>query len=385
MWRIPLSDLNFNEQESKAVQSVLDSGWLTMGPRTQEFETWFAAALQAPHAVAVANCTCALELSCRYVLEKAEHGRRAIIAPDITFVATTNAIITAGGQPLLVDIESPSNPALSYEAVKNLLTSRDDIAGVIIMHYAGADAGVDKFQRLCEYHNVALIEDCAHSPQALSNSGHPLGTIGLSGCFSFFSNKNLATGEGGMIVTADEDFYNWARLARSHGVTSSTWARHIHEKAGYDVLFPGHNYRCTEITSALGLAQLTKLPASNMRRQELTSLYVDQLQTDSRYQVIMPSHTNFEKSACHILSLLCESPDLRNAVKTLLTREEIQTSHHYRPIHTFTWYRENNIALYSHENHSTIFAEHQITLPLYPAMPDNYVIEITDLLKSIVS
>lgn len=384
MWRIPLSDLNFDNREQDAVREVLESGWLTMGPRTQEFETWFASYHQAASAVAVANCTCALELTYRYILEQSDPDRRAVIVPDITFAATANAVISAGGVPVLCDIESPDAPYLSLEMTEELLQTRDDIAAVALMHYAGHDAGASAFARLCDKYGVALVEDCAHSPGVLSSDTQSLGTVGFAGCFSFFSNKNMATGEGGMIVTDDEQFRNWARLARNHGLTSGTWSRHVSEQPQYDVLLPGHNFRSTEITAALGLVQLSKLPNANARRRELTALYNEYLSGNDAMSVLMPPAGQEAAAACHILSLLCMTDDIRERALEVLTREEIQTSHHYQPIHSFSFYDAQDAAGDFPMDNAEDFAARQITLPLYPGLQNDQVKEITDLLKSVV-
>lgn len=381
MWRIPLSDINFGQLERDAVIQVLDSGWLTMGPRTQEFETWFAAAHQAGSAVAVANCTCALELAYRYALETAEPHANGIIVPDITFVATANAVLAAGGTPILCDIQSSDAPYLCRASVENLLQSRHDIAAVALVHYAGHDAGAAAMAELCDRYGVALIEDCAHAPGALTAQSSALGTFGLAGCFSFFSNKNMATGEGGMIITDNENFRDWARLARSHGVTSGTWSRHLQEQASYDVILPGHNFRCTEITAALGLAQLSRLTQTNERRRELLALYQHHLSGAPSLQMLMPPAEQ-EFSACHIACLLCETQQQRDRIADALRRDEIQTSHHYPAISSFSYYKEHAPEGGPELHHSHAFAARQITLPLYPTLEDDEVREITEIILS---
>lgn len=383
MWRIPLSDLNFDERETDAVVETLESGWLTMGPRTREFETWFASAHQAGDAVAVANCTCALELTYRYILENSPADKTAVIVPDITFVATANAVITAGGVPLLCDVESPLRPYLCPEMTEELLRSRSDIAAVALVHYAGHDAGVQKMAELCDKYGVMLVEDCAHAPGALTGDSVPLGMVGFAGCFSFFSNKNIATGEGGMLITDDENFRDWARIARSHGLSAGTWSRHLQEQPDYDVKIAGHNYRCTEITAALGLVQLSKMIEANARRRELTELYDRLLSGIDAYRVLMPPDGQ-DMASCHILSLLCVNHQIRESAVKALTREEIQTSHHYQPVHSFTYYRSRPETLAGGTKNADRFAERQLTLPLYPALTDEQVHEIADILISAV-
>lgn len=382
MWRIPLSELNTDDAETSAVKAVLESGWLTMGPRTEEFESRFAAMHGAKHAIAVTNCTCALDLSYRYIVRSSTIPQPRIIIPDITFVATANAAYSAGTTPLLADIDSPAAPFLSPHQTEQILSTRHDIAAVVIVHYAGIDSRSEQFAEICKRFNVPLIEDCAHSPGASTASGRSLGTIGLAGCFSFFSNKNMTTGEGGMIITNDDAMAHWLRKARSHGMTSGTWNRHTTARFGYDVKMAGFNYRCTEITAALGLVQLQKLADANAARRRLTSLYNQLLSGDSRFKVLTAPDLPGDQSACHILPLLCDSPSTRDAVRKSLTHESIQTSHHYAPIHTFSYYQQQNTSSSQFPNANS-FAEREITLPLHPKLSPAHIEEICHRITSI--
>jgi dTDP-4-amino-4,6-dideoxygalactose transaminase len=393
MWRIPLSDLNYDHREAEAIQQVLASGWLTMGPRTEEFEDKFARYHNADKAVAVANCTCALELVYRFVLNHDPKGRRAIVVPDITFVATANAVIAAGGEPVLCDVESAEKPFLSLAAVEELLRNRDDIAAVSIVHYAGHDAGVEAMVELCDRYQIPVIEDCAHSPGAATASGRPLGTNGLAGCFSFFSNKNISTGEGGMIIpnlkgnSADfgAELYLWAKMARSHGTTGGgTWQRHIDGTAGYNVMFPAYNYRCTEITAALGIAQLEKLEEGNARRRELTQLYHQLLDTVDGVDVLVPDG-DIKASAYHILPVLIPDEQARRRVIEALAYAKIQVSHHYPAIHTFHSYAPQEDSVSAALANASAFAARELTLPLHPKLTNAQVHEITGVIKSTVS
>jgi len=381
MWRIPLSDLNYDRLEIEAVISVLESGWLTMGPNTADFESAFALHHGSKHAVAVANCTCALELVYRYVLGQSGAIKRAIVVPNITFVATANAVIAAGGEPVLCDIASTNKPFPDLAQLEKLLEQRSDIAAISIVLYAGMDASIEQVADLCGRYEIQLIEDCAHAAGATTASGKPFGSIGLAGCFSFFSNKNLATGEGGMITTNDSDMAAWLKLARSHGVTSSTWSRHTSDAAsGYDVQFPGYNCRCTEITAALGLAQLSKLSEGNRKRRDLTLLYNELLQGLDNYHILLPPDEQSYAAAYHILPLICPDAPSRNAIRQALNDQGIQTSHHYAPIHAFSWYSNANESAKGAFPNSTAFAERELTLPLHPNLPWDQVHEIAKII-----
>ncbi|MBX7246173.1 MAG: DegT/DnrJ/EryC1/StrS aminotransferase family protein [Candidatus Sumerlaeaceae bacterium] len=404
MWRIPLSDLNYDEQEQQAVAEVLQSCWLTMGPRTEQFEAAMAAYLGVKHAIAVANCTCALELAYEAAIEARGGERRRIIVPDITFVATANAAIAAGGIPELLDVEGWDHPMLNRALTESVLDRLDGQTAVLaIVHYAGFDANSVEFRRLSNDHGIILIEDAAHATGGKTAAGRALGTTGDIGCFSFFSNKNLATGEGGLVVTNSDDFAARIRLARSHGMTTLTYDRHRDRRIGYDVVRAGHNYRCTEITAALGLVQLAKLDAANARRRELYRLYCDNLKGCDGVRVLYGQDSEaVGKSACHILPLLCRDKALRDKVREALTTAGIQSSHHYPALHSFTFYRdylEKKIGASLPEDpeqgsglpvravgsvapgwpNAANFAARQITLPLYPALTNSAVSEICDI------
>jgi dTDP-4-amino-4,6-dideoxygalactose transaminase len=383
MWRIPLSDLNYDEHEERAVLEVLRSKWLTMGPKTAEFEALAAGYLGARHAIAVANCTCALELAYAAALRRHEGtGRTSVLVPDVTFVATANAAMAAGGQPVLCDIESPDIPLLSVgTAVRS--GSPGEWAVIATVHYAGFDANAQALRQLAHDRGALLIEDAAHAIGGLGKDGAKLGTIGDVGCFSFFSNKNLATGEGGMVVTNDDEIADEVRLRRSHGMSSPTFDRHRVRAHGYDVTVHGNNHRCTEITAALGIEQLKKLDAGNGRRRGLYRLYVEMLQAWPEVAVAFSDRPDaIDRSSCHILPLLCESGELRDRIRETMDVAGVQTSHHYPPVHGFTFYRA--LADSGRLHHASCpnaesFAARQITLPLHPGLKEVEVEEICAL------
>lgn len=387
MWRIPLSDLNYGPEEERAVLDVLRSRWLTMGPRTEEFEARFAAHTGARHAVAVANCTCGLELVYAWAMCRAADAHGAgpepfgFIVPDITFVATASAALTSGARAVLTDIRGAARPSLCPDAASRALARGGSrVAAVSLVHYAGFDAGAAEMLALARAHGVVLVEDAAHAAGGRAADGRHLGTLGDAGVFSFFSNKNLATGEGGMVVTDNADLAAAVRAARSHGMTASTHARHATRGHGYDVAFAGHNYRCTEITAALGLAQLARLDEANARRRALYRLYRDLLAATDRVALPFSADDEVARGACHILPLVCESEALRDAVRAACDGAGIQTSHHYPPIHTFSGYRRlaeaDDDAPRPACPRSEEFARREITLPLWPGMGEGAVEEV---------
>jgi dTDP-4-amino-4,6-dideoxygalactose transaminase len=370
-WRVPLSDLDFDEQENQAVLDVLNSRWLTMGSVTQEFETRFAAACGARHALAVSNATVALHLAC-LALGLGE-GDEAIL-PSLSFVATSNAALYTGAQVRFADILSPAELTISPEEIERLVTPRTRL--IIVMHYAGFPCRMNEIMQIASRHNLAVIEDAAHAPGASLDSRH-LGTWGDIGCFSFFSNKNLSTGEGGMLVTNRDDLAQKLRLLRSHGMTSLTWDRHHGHASSYDVVELGYNYRIDEIHSALGLAQLSKLARNNLRRKWVAETYWHALE-NSRLELPfrLLAHEPGIQPAYHIFpALLPEGVD-RLAFTESLRTQGVQTSLHYPPIHQFSYYRQRfpGVSLPKTE----AVARREVTLPLFPGMTQAQISLVVD-------
>ncbi|GMQ79265.1 MAG: DegT/DnrJ/EryC1/StrS aminotransferase family protein [Anaerolineae bacterium] len=356
-WQVPLADLDYGPEEEEAVRGVLQGRWLTMGSVTQEFESEFAEFVGAKHAVAVSNCTEALHLA--YLSLGIGPGDEVIV-PSLTFVATANAILYTRAQVRFADILGSEELNISPQDIAEKLTPQTK--AIVVMHYAGYPCQMSQIMEVAAHHGLAVIEDAAHAPGASLN-GIALGTWGDIGCFSFFSNKNLATGEGGMLVTNRDDVAEKARLLRSHGMTTLTWDRHEGHAYSYDVLDLGYNYRIDEIRSALGQVQLRKLRKNNSRRRELTEKYWQAL---SGTGVGLPFRNGEGESAYHILPILLPEGADRKQFIDHMRSAGIQTSIHYPPIHQFQYYsqRHPGLSLPRTEN----MASREVTLPLYPTM-----------------
>ncbi len=361
-WRVPLADLDYGEDEERAVLQVLRSRWLTMGSVTQQFEEEFARSVGVKHAFAVSNATAALHLAC---LALGIGPGDEVLAPALSFVATTNAVLYTGADVRFADITSPRDLTIAPTEIEKHITPRT--RAIIVMHYGGYPCQMEAILDIATRHHLGVIEDAAHAPGASLN-GRALGTWGDVGCFSFFSNKNLSTGEGGMLVTNRDHIAEKVRLLRSHGMTTLTWDRHHGHAYTYDVVDLGYNYRLDEIRAALGLEQLHKLQKNNTQRKMITQRYWNAF-VDSALE--LPFRATKGEPAFHIFPILLPLEVDRLEFIDAMRTEGIQTSIHYPPIHQFSYYQQRypQVSLPITES----VAKREVTLPLYPTMSDKTV------------
>lgn len=393
-WKVYLSDLTFDRREEEAVIEVLRSGWLTMGPRTQDFERRVAEFVRAPHAIALSSCTAGLYLLLRAL--ELQPGDEVLV-PALTFVATSNVVLNCGAVPVFCDVVSPELPLIDPKEIARKLSPRT--RAVFAVDYAGVPCNVDAIRSvIADYQRragaggnpgavspIRLFEDAAHGIAGRLDADRYVGNLADAGVFSFFSNKNLATGEGGMIVTADDDLAAKVRSLRSHGLTHSTWSRHQGGTPGYDVVEAGWNFRPTEITAALGLAQLEKLPEGQRRRAGVVQRYYERFA--ALPEVVLPFRRGgyWLESAHHIFPILLPGPGTRDRVREHLLRARIQISHHYNPIHLFQYYRDRVPTASVRLPHTESFADRELTLPLHPGITDDQVDWIVDQVKEALS
>jgi dTDP-4-amino-4,6-dideoxygalactose transaminase len=357
--QLPLFDLRLQPQDLEAVADALRSGWLTMGPRTAAFEEAFAAQLGARHAIALSSCTAALHLA--YLAAGVGPGDEVIV-PAFTFVATAAAAIYCGATPVFAEIASRAHPSLDPLDVEQRITPRTK--AVCAVHYAGYAAAVDRLKELCDARGIALIEDVAHAPSA-TLQGRKLGTWGLAGAFSFFSNKVFSVGEGGLLCTDSDEVAAFVRSRRSHAMTSGTWDRHNQRTDTYDVVGLGFNYRLDEPRAALLLSRLDRLEQEIARRRELTTRYRELLA--SVEGIIVPfDDAEVTDSSCYVLPVMIEQDGRQAEVASRLRERGIQTSIFYPAIHRFSAYRQRfpDLSLPITE----LASRTELTLPFYPHM-----------------
>lgn len=357
---IPLFDLRLEPEDREAVDAVLRSGWLTMGPRIQELEAAFAQHLGARHAIAVSSCTAALHLI--YLAAGIGPGDEVIV-PSYTFAATASAVLYCGATPVFADIVGDEDLGVDPEDVERRITPRTK--AVSIVHFAGYPAAATRLRAVCDAHGLALLEDAAHAPSATLD-GRKLGTLGLAGAFSFYSNKVLSAGEGGLVATDDDEVAARVRSLRSHGMTAATWDRHAGRAVGYDIARVGFNYRLDEVRAALLVSRLRRLEDDIEGRRRLVREYRRRLA--SLEGVIVPYRDeDVARSSCYVMPVVLAERERRDAVAAALRADHgVQTSVLYPPVHRFTAYRERFPGVSLPRTEAAAAGE--LTLPLFPHM-----------------
>ncbi len=332
-WEVPLVEIEVTDADVDSVLDCLRSGWLTMGPRTQALEEAIAEMVGTKHAIAVSSGTAALHLACRAL--GLGPGEEAIV-PSMTFAACAHAPRYEGADVVLCDSASPLDANLDPAAVEAQIGPRTK--AVIAVHMWGYPAPVEELRRLCDSRGLALIEDCAEAICAGLAGGGQVGSVGELGCFSFFSKKQLAVGEGGAVTTDDDDLAASVRSLRSHAMTSVTWERHRGHGLGYDITDVGFNYRIDEPRAALALSRLERLGEDIEARRRVARAYREQLSGVEGLEIPFDDE-QVERSSHFAFPVLVRDGETRNRVRSELRERGVQTTF-YPALHTLSEYRD---------------------------------------------
>lgn len=388
---IPYARVECGDEEMRNVREVLESGWLTTGPKTAAFEKAFAEAVGAQYALAVNSCTAALHLAAEAV--GVGPGDKVVV-PTMTFTATAEVVRYLGADPVLVDVEYDT-ALLDPEAVGAVLEKTPDVKAVMAVHFGGQAAdvlGEDGHAGLldiCHRHGVRLIEDAAHAFPARAG-GRMVGSLGDATCFSFYANKTITTGEGGMLTTDDPEIARRASVMRLHGIDRDAWDRYTlgSKRPGweYDIVAPGYKYNMPDIAAAVGLAQLKRAEDFRRERQRVAARYAARLADLDRLDlprlVRAPSD-----HAWHLYPVVLrdEAPLSRNRLIEDLWDRGIRTSVHYKPLHRTSYYRDTyNLDPAAFPNAERIWRGN-LSLPIYPSLPDAAVDYICDTLHDMLA
>jgi dTDP-4-amino-4,6-dideoxygalactose transaminase len=370
---IPFGSPSIGEEEIAEVVATLRSGWLTTGPRVARFEELFADYVGTKHAVAMASCTGALHIS--LVASGLQPGDEVITTP-ITFCATAHAIVHAGGRPVFVDVD-PETGLIDPDAVVAAVGSRT--AAILPVHLAGRPCDMDRLGAIARRHGLLVVEDAAHAPGA-AWAGRRAGSLGHAGCFSFYATKTIATGEGGMLTTDDDELADRARLYAHHGLTERTWTRdeggrYRHQQA----VVPGFKCNMTDIQAALGTQQLARLEGELQRREEIWARYDAEL---AGLDAALPAPIPAE--AAHARQLYSprvhEAGDgaARDRVLNELLRLGIGAGVHFAAIHLHPAYRDAYGYAPGDLPHAEDFGARTFSIPLSGRLADRDVDDVVE-------
>jgi len=356
---LPYFRPSIGKAEIEEVVDTLDSGWLTMGPKTLEFEGLVAEYTGAKHAIAVNSCTAALHLS--LIALGIGKGDEVITTP-FTFAATGNVIIHAGARPVFVDIDRATYN-IDSEKVERAITKRT--RAIMPVHYAGQACDIRTINRVAEKHHLFTIEDAAHAIGA-EYEGKKIGTFADATCFSFYVTKNMTTGEGGAITTDNDTLADKLRILRLHGISRDAWKRYT--SAGdwyYEIEECGWKYNMTDMQAALGIQQIKRLDEFIAIRREYAQIYTEELSKISG--VITPYEMPNTKHVYHLYPILLSSYDRKKFIEQMRERN-IGCSVHFIPLHLHPFYRRTFKFRKGDFPDSEWVYEREVSLPLYPNM-----------------
>ena len=372
--KFPANEPWISEDDKKIINKTLSQSMLTLGPQLEKFESDFCQYSKAKYAIAVSNCTAALHLSLMALgITKDDE----VIIPDLTFVADANAVLACNAKPVVADINK-ENFFLSISNVKKNITKRTK--AIIPVHIYGQVCNIDEILDIAKDNNIKVVEDCAHAVGTFHKSKH-VGTLGSTGCFSFYPTKNITTAEGGMVTTNSKDIAEKVRQLRSHGMTKSLKSRYSSEYPWvFDIVEPGYNYRLDEIRSALGVTQLKRIKKINELRKKASVYYHKNLQNIPG--IILPDMVNDNSHSYHLYTIRVIKPYKlsRNQLYKKLKDNGIRTTVYWMPIHEYAAYRK--FAKKSSIVNTVKTYDEILALPLFPNISKKHQDAVIKVIKS---
>ena len=374
-YKIPLFNLNFDGKEAQAAYDTIQSGWISTGPKCEELEKMFIDMFHVNYAVSISNCTDALHLCC---LACGVGPGDEVLCPSLTFAASANCIRYVGATPVFCDIVGPEHINIDPAEIERKIT--DKTKAILVVHMAGFPCKMDEIMAIAKKHNLKVIEDACHGPLSEYN-GVKLGTIGDCAAYSFFSNKNISTGEGGMLITNNKDVADKVRLLRSHGMTTMSYQRAGGHATSYDIVELGYNFRLDDIHAAIAIEQLKKLPGDLEKRIAVRERYIQNLSKVANVVVPFADNTEFVSNYIMPIVLTKGTVEERDKIREAIHEAGIQTSVHYPAIHRFSIYKDYGAVLPQTE----YVTDHEITLPMYAALTMEQVDFICDTVDKVVN
>ncbi len=366
--KIPFSIVSCDGNEMKYLREVLESGWLTTAGKCAAFEKAFADEIGAKYTCAVNSATAALHLSAEAL---GIGPGDQVFVPTMTFTASAEIIRYLGADPVFLDVEY-GTCLLTPEIIQEGIRKHQGVKALILVHFGGQAAEMERIITICNEHDIRVIEDAAHAFPS-KRSGRSIGVFGDTTCFSFYANKTITTGEGGMLATENEAIYRRAKVMRLHGIDRDIWDRFTDTKSTweFDVVAPGFKYNLSDVAAAIGLAQLERAYDFRRERQRCAEYYYKHL-ADIPCLELPLCKGPMEDHAWHLFWVVLNdrSPIDRNRFIELLNEKGIGTSVHYKPLHRMTYYRDRYNLNPSDYPNSERHWRGTVSLPVYPTLTD---------------
>ncbi len=356
---IPFFKTNYDKNEFIQIKKVINSGTVSMGPVTEKFENEISKKLKLNKdcVALVSNCTSALHLA--LLSSKIKPGDE-VLCSSLTFVADANSILYVGAKPVFVDIESKINLNMSVNDLKKKITKKTK--AIIMTHYAGYPCQIEIIKSIAKKNNLILIEDACHTIFSKYKNKY-LGLYGNYGVFSLYGNKNMTTGEGGIIISAKENI-NKIKKLRNHGIEKSLKERFNRKNPIYNISNLGFNYRIDDLRSSLGISQIKKIDKLNSIRKKKALDYCKLFEKKPKYVKIAFKDLIGKDFSYHLFVILLPKNVDRKKLINFLFKNGIETSVHYKPIHEFNLYKKRKIKLKKLDQ----ISKNILSLPIYPKL-----------------
>ena len=378
---LPFSTPALGDEEINEVVDSLRSGWITTGPKVKRFEDAFKSYVGAPFAVPLSSATAGLHLT--LLALKIKEGDEIITTP-MTFASTVSMIILVGAIPVLVDIE-PGTLNIDVTKIAEKISPRT--RAIIPVHFAGQSCDMDPLFDLAKQHGLTIIEDAAHAA-GTEYKAKKIGSLDSISIFSFHPNKNITTGEGGMVCTPDETLAEEVSLLKFHGMSREAWKRFAASGSpNYDIMLPGFKYNMMDIQAAIGIHQLPRLDGFIDRRKEVAEQY--NAAFANLPELALPSYAPYlQRHAWHLYTPLVRVEQLtidRDQFMAELKSRNIGSGLHYKAIHHHTWYRENLPVADTELPVASYASDRILSLPLFPNMTDDDAADVITAVTDVIT
>ena len=370
---VPYSKVVCDGNELAYVKEVLESGWLTTASKAKKLEETFSKMVDAQFACAVNSCTAALHLALEAL--KVGPGQKVFV-PTMTFTATAEVIRYLGADPVFLDVEYGTS-LITPSILKAAIQKHPDVKVLMVVHFGGQVATMNPSEEegildVCRENGIQIVEDAAHAFPAHEN-GRPVGSLGDITCFSFYANKTITTGEGGMLVTDQSHLADRVRVMRLHGIDRDVWNRFTTNASSweYDVIAPGYKYNMPDINAAIGLAQLENASAYRDERERCARFYFDALAEEPHIDLPIV-RTDWKAHAWHLFVIVLKEDTRmrRNELIERLREDGIGTSVHYKPLHRMAYYKERYQLAPERFPQAERIWRGCLSLPIYPSLTE---------------